>query len=124
MARTVAYQYYTDAYHGTVVAEDEWDHAALLASAHLDRLKAIATVTPYRNDEEYAESMAICAMAEVIDTWNATTTGSGGVASEHIGSVTVSYANPEQVMPKGLGPALMASVRPWLHVKVATMPYA
>lgn len=123
MSRTVAYSYYTDQYHGTAVAEEEWGHAALLASAHLDRLKVLATVTPY-GDEDECESMAICAMAEVIATWNDATAASGGVSSEHIGSVSVTYASVSEVMPKGLGPALMASARPWLHVKVATMPYA
>ena len=123
MPRTVTYQSSTDEYHGDIVAEDGWDHAALLASAHLDRLKALATVTPY-GDEDECESMAICAMAEVIATWNDATGHSGGVSSEHIGSVSVKYASVAEIMPKGLGPALMASVSPWLHVKVATMPYA
>ena len=81
------------------------------------------TVTPY-GDEDECESMAICAMAEVIATWNDATGHSGGVSSEHIGSVSVTYASVAEIMPKGLGPALMASVSPWLHVKVATMPYA
>lgn len=115
MARSVAYSYYTGTYHGTIVGEDDWAHAALLASAHLDRLKALARVEPY-GDEAECESMAICAMAEVIATWNDATGGSGGVSSESIGSVSVSYAGVEEIMPNGLGPALMASMRPWLHV--------
>lgn len=116
MARTMAYSYYTGTYHGSIVASGDWDHAALLASAHLDRLKALATVTPYGDDETYAESMAICAMAEVIATWNDATAGSGGVSSEHIGSVDVKYATVKEIMPNGLGPAFIASMRPWLHV--------
>ena len=113
--RAVTYAFYTDAYHGTAVAEGEWDHAALLASAHLDRIKALARVTPY-GDADECESMAICAMAEVIATWNDATASSHGVTSERIGSVSVTYASVAEIMPKGLGPALMASVRPWLHV--------
>lgn len=115
MPRTVTYEYYTDEYHGTAVPEEEWDHAALLASAHLDRVKALARVTPL-GDEAECESMAICAMAEVFDAWIAATTGSAGVGSEQIGSVSVRYAGAADVMPEGLGPTLMASVRPWLHV--------
>ena len=64
MARAVTYDYYTDEYHGTAVAEEDWAHLALVASARLDRIKALATVTPYGDDEAEAESMAICAMAE------------------------------------------------------------
>ena len=52
MPRSVTYEYYTSQYRGTTVAEDEWDHAALLASAHLERIKALATVTPYGDEDE------------------------------------------------------------------------
>lgn len=114
----VAYTTYTNVYHGSIVPEDEWPHAELLASAHLNRIKALAKVTPLVDDAAYADSMSICAMAEVIATWNNTTVGNGGLRSEHIGSVTEQYASAAEVMPQGLGSALMASVRPWLHVNL------
>lgn len=117
MSRTVAYSYYTGQYHGSAVAEGEWDHAALLASARLDQIKALATVTPF-GDEDECESMAICAMAEALQAWQeaSATDGSGGARSESIGSVSVSYATAQELMPKGLAHELMSAVAPWLHV--------
>lgn len=115
---SVSYETYTNVYHGSIVAEDEWPHAELLASARLARLKTLAKVTPLVDDAEYADSMSVCAMAEVIATWNRTTIGNGGLRSEHIGSVTEQYASAAEVMPKGLSDALIASVRPWLHVNL------
>lgn len=115
MARTVAYEFYAGAYHGTAVAEADWAHASQLASAHLQRVMTLATVTPY-GDEDECESMAICAMAEAIQTWEDATTGAGGVTSETIGSVHASYGSASDLMPGGLGTALMDAMRPWLHV--------
>lgn len=117
MARTVTYGYYTDEYHGTAVAEEDWAHLALVASARLDRLKALATVTPYGDDEAEAESMAICAMAETLQAWEAAV-GDGGdaVRSESIGSVSVAYGSAAQTFPRGLDAGLIDAVRAWLHV--------
>lgn len=115
MPRSVTYEYYTSQYRGTTVAEDEWDHAALLASAHLERIKALATVTPY-GDEDECESMAICAMAEVAMMWEDATTAGGGTTSETIGSVHASYGSAQDLLPGGLGPALMRAAGPWLHI--------
>ena len=118
MARAVTYDYYTDEYHGTAVAEEDWAHLALVASARLDRIKALATVTPYGDDESEAESMAICAMAETLQAWEDAggAAGGGSVASEHIGSVSVTYGSAAQMFPHGLDAGLIDAVRPWLHV--------
>jgi hypothetical protein len=112
----VAYETYTDEYHGDKVTETDWQHVELVASQRLARLKTLYKVTPYADDEEYADRMAVCAMAEVIATWNNTTMGNGGLRSDHIGSVTEQYASVSEVMPKGQEDALIASIRPWLHV--------
>ncbi len=120
MARTVAYSFYTGTYHGDAVEEADWAHVSRLASAHLDRLKALATVTPY-GDEDECESMAICAMADALGAWEASTTAGGGARSESIGSVRVTYAGAGEIMPRGLGHALMEAVRPWLHVGLVVM---
>lgn len=114
MARTVAYDYYTGAFHGTAVEEADWAHVSQLASAHLERVKALARVTPH-GDEDECESMAICAMAETLQAWEEASVG-GGERSEHIGSVSVTYATASELMPKGLGPALMGAMETWLHV--------
>jgi len=116
MSRAVAYQYYTETYHGTAVEEADWAHVSRTASAHLARVKALARVTPY-GDEDECESMAICAMAEQVLAWEeASTTEGGGTRSESIGSVSASYATASELMPKGLSRALMDAMGPWLHV--------
>ena len=115
-ARTVTYAYYTETYHGTAVEETDWARVSQLASAHLERVKTLAKVTPY-GDEAECESMAICAMSETMLAWEeASATGAGGTRSESIGSVSVSYASAAELFPKGLGPALIDAMRPWLHV--------
>lgn len=113
----VTYDQYADEYHGTAIAEADWAYYAQLASGHLERLKALATVTPY-GDEDECEAMAICAMAEALQTWDEATVGDGGgaISSEHIGSVSVSYGTAEQAMPGGIESGLLRAVRAWLHV--------
>ena len=112
----VGYSTYTDEYHGTIIAEGDWLHAELVARQRLTRLKTLYKITPYGDDEALADRMAVCAMAEVIVTWNNTTMGNGGLRSEHIGSVTEQYATAAEVMPKGQENALIAAIRPWMHV--------
>ena len=117
MAREVAYEYYTETYGGSAVEEADWERLSRSASGHLDRTKALSRVTPI-GDEAECESMAICALAETLQAWEdaSATTGAGGTRSESIGSVSVSYASSDELFPKGLGPALMDAMRPWLHV--------
>ena len=113
----VTYEQYADEYHGTAIAEADWARLSRLASGHLERLKVLAKVTPC-GDEDECESMAICAMAEALQTWEEATVGDGGgaVSSEHIGSVSVSYGTAEQVMPVGIEAGLLRAMRAWLHV--------
>lgn len=121
MAASVAYDYYAETFGGSAIEEADWARLSQLASGHLDRLKALATVTPYGDDEDECESMAICAMAETLQAWEEAGgegTSGGGVASEHIGSVSVSYAGASQAFPHGLSHALREAVRAWLHVCV------
>lgn len=116
MARNVAYTYYADEYHGTIVAEDAWAHVSQVASACLERIKTLATVTPY-GDADECESMATCAMAETVQAWeDIATEAGGGVTSERIGSVSVSYASAAEAFPQGFDRALRDAIAPWLHV--------
>lgn len=120
---SVSYDTYTNEYHGAIIAEGYWLHAELVARQRFTQLKTLYKLTPYGDDEEYAERMAICAMAEVIATWNNTTMGNGGLRSEHIGSVTEQYATASEVMPKGQEDAIIASIRPWFHVRTWSGAY-
>lgn len=117
MAREVTYEYYSATYGGSAIEEADWARLSQLASGHLERLKVLARVTPY-GDEDECESMAICAMAEALQTWEEATVGDGGgaISSEHIGSVSVSYGTAEQVMPGGIESGLLRAARAWLHV--------
>ena len=121
-ARTVTYAYYTGTYHGTAVTQADWARVSQLASAHLERVKTLAKVTPF-GDVDECESMAICAMAETLQAWQdaSATTGAGGTRSESIGSVKVSYASVAELFPNGLGPALTDAMHPWLHVCLVVM---
>lgn len=115
MPRIVPYTYYTQTYGGTAIEEADWGHLSQLASRHLDRTKVLCRVTPV-GDEAECESNAICSMAEVMQRWEDATTGSGGVTSERIGSVSVSYESGTSAFPGGLGLALSNAMVPWLHV--------
>lgn len=118
MAPVVGHDYYRHVYGGTLVEVGDWLRLYQLASAHLRRLKALAKVTPYGKESE-CEAMAICAMAEVLQAWeDAGGTGGGGVASESIGSVSVTYQGASQSFPRGLDENLVKAISPWLHVCV------
>lgn len=110
--RPVSYDYYARSYGGSSVEEADWQRAAQTASAHLERLRTLCTLTPYGDGRE-CESMAVCAIAEALQSWDE---ASSGVTSEHIGSVSVSYAGAEQAMPGGLPGGVLDAVRPWFHV--------
>lgn len=115
MARDVTYGYYTGTYGGTAIEEADWAHLSQLASGHIGRICALAIVTPY-GERDRCESMAVCAVAEVLQTWEDATTNGAGVTSERVGSVSESYASAEQLMPQGLDAAIAKAMRPWLHV--------
>lgn len=86
----VDYEFYTGTYQGGALSADEWPAAEREASAMLERYKRIYTVTA---PDQTAESMAVCAMAEVLAFHARAEAGQGGpVASASIGSVSVSWA--------------------------------
>ena len=73
----VDYTFYVNHYLGSAIPETAFSGVAAQAQRYLDRYKRI-----YRE----AESMAVCAMAEVL--WRGR---NAGVASASIGSVSVHY---------------------------------
>lgn len=113
--REVTYSYYTDTYGGTLVDEADWPRLSQRAAYRLERLKTLSTVTPI-GDETECESMAVCAMAEIYQTWDEAASSAGGVAAETIGSVRVTYGDVSKAMPNGLEQAVLDGIRPYLHV--------
>lgn len=116
MAVPVTYEYYTGTYGGTAIEEEGWQHLSSLAAAHIGRIKALCRVTAIGADPDACESNAICAVAEVLGRWEGATLAEGAVASERVGSVSLTYRTPSDLYPDGLGVALHNAVMPWLHV--------
>ena len=89
----VPYDFYTNTYHGSAISAENWPALERDASAKLNQYKRKYTVTA---PEETSEAMAVCAMAESIDFFEAAQNGSTAVQSASIGSVSVSYGNAAQ----------------------------
>lgn len=97
----VTYEFYTNTFHGSSVTEAAWPALEWEASAKLSQYKRKYTVTA---PEENSEAMAVCAMAEALDYFDAALNGTGAVQSASIGSVSVSYGNAAfslDLSPKG-----------------------
>ena len=96
----VPYDFYTKTYHGSAITEEGWPALERDAAAKLNQFKRKYTVTA---PEETSEAMAVCAMAETIDFFEAAQNGTT-VQSASVGSVSVSYGNTAQSLdlsPKG-----------------------
>ena len=101
----VAYAFYLNDYHGGAIASENWPTYEARAAAQLARYKRIYTVT-VPEDSSDAESMAVCAMAEALQSFDLIANGEGGaVQSASIGSVSTSYgssgSNAVDITPKG-----------------------
>ena len=97
----VPYEFYTNTFHGSAVTAAAWPALEREASAKLSQYKRKYTVTAPEKD---AEDMAVCAMAETLDYFEAALNGTGTVQSASIGSVSVSYGNAVSALdpsPKG-----------------------
>ena len=84
----VDYEFYTGTYRGSSVSQENWPALERDASRKLLQYKKNYTVTA---EDENAEAMAVCAMAETFDYFEAAMNGSGSVQSASIGSVSVNY---------------------------------
>ncbi|MBQ0165383.1 MAG: hypothetical protein KBS75_09345 [Bacteroidales bacterium] len=80
----VEYTFYTNEYHGTAIAQTDWEELEARAQDMLARYKRIYTV---ESPETNSEAMAICAMAEALDYF---TNAANGLVfqSSSIGSVS------------------------------------
>lgn len=99
----VPYEFYANAYLGVAISTEEWHGYAMRAEEHLQRYKRIYTVTAPNDD---AESMAVCAMAEALHSFDLIANGEGGaVQSASIGSVSTSWGgsgtNAVDISPAG-----------------------
>ena len=84
----VGYDIYVNDYFGSSIPEQEYQFYVARAQDQLDYYKRVYTVeAPSAN----AESLAVCAMADVLYSIAAAQNGAGAVSSASIGSVSVSY---------------------------------
>jgi hypothetical protein len=92
MATYADFEYYEDTYLGTAIAEADFPALALRASAYIDQItfQRAAEVT----DESTLDliKMATCAVAEEIQKTQVSG-DTGGIASESVGSHSVTYAD-------------------------------
>lgn len=92
----VDYEFYRSRYHGGPIPESEWPNYEFRSETQLNRYKRIYTVTvPDYNPD--AESMAICAMADALYSFDLIANGEGGVQSASVGSVSTSYGSQQAV---------------------------
>lgn len=88
----VDFGFYTDVYLGCAILEKEFPFYAMKAKSQLESYKRIYSVT---SPSEDSEMMAICAMADAMYGITLAQNGLLAVSSASIGSVSVSYANPQ-----------------------------
>ena len=79
----VDYEFYVNHYLGSAIPEKAFSGLAVQAQGFLDRLKGVCRV---ESSGPEAESMALCAMAEVL--WSGR---NKGVSSASVGSMAVRY---------------------------------
>lgn len=100
----VPYEFYANTYLGANIPVEEWPVYAKRAGEQLNRYKRIYTVV-VPEEEPDAESMAVCAMAEALYSFDLIANGEGGVQSASIGSVSTSWGgsgtNAVDISPAG-----------------------
>lgn len=116
----VDYDFYKNKYLGGAISSGDWDQYEARAAAQLARYKRIYTVTSPK-DSPNAESMAVCAMAEQLQSFDLIANGEGGaVQSVSVGSVSTSYgsvgAQAVDVTPSGQAKALYRTACLYLDI--------
>ena len=95
MAVYADYEFYTDTYLGTAIAETAYDALALQASAELDCLTfgRVAPIVTADEDADLIEriGMATCAVADAMHALEST---GGAIQFEMVGRHSISYASP------------------------------
>ena len=112
----VDYEFYTGVFRGSSVSQENWPALERDASRKLLQYKKNYTVTA---EDENSEAMAVCAMAEALDYFEAALNGSGSVQSASIGSVSVNYgsaADKVDLSPKSQERALYRAACLYLDI--------
>ena len=110
----VEHSFYTDTYHGSSIPVEEWPTFEARATEQLARYKRMYTVTA---PEETSESMAICAMADALFSFNLILNGDGGITSASVGSVSTSYNTAAiDASPKGQAAELYCCAKMYLDI--------
>lgn len=85
------FDYYEDTYLGTSIASDDFPRLALRATAVIDQITFNRAAGETDTDTVDKIKMAMCAVAEQLQTIEANG-GDDGIVSESIGSNSVTYA--------------------------------
>lgn len=112
----VTYSVYEDGFHGAAIPVADWPYYASRAEDQLEQYKRVYCVT---EPKEGAESMAICAMAEALYSFDAALNAGNNVNSASIGSVSVSYAGAGakvDVSPAGQARELYRCAKRYLNI--------
>lgn len=96
MAVYATYVFYDTVYQGTAIAEANFDHLAIMASAVIDQVTFDRTAAIVNADEDAALinkiGMATCAVAEKIQSLESS---GPAVQSERVGNYSVTYLAPK-----------------------------
>lgn len=111
----VEYTFYTDEYHGASISAENWTALEARAEDRLNYYKRRYTVTAPEAD---SEAMAICAMADAFNYFDAAANGLL-FASSSIGSVSSTLAGGGQsidVSPSGQAKELYRCAQEYLDI--------
>ena len=106
------YDFYIDDYHGNQIEEDDWERLSARAEERIIRYENIYNVTYF--DDENGRNLAICALAEVIQSMDVVQ-GNGAVASVSVGSVSTTYASADG-SGTTLGRTALATLRTYADI--------
>lgn len=112
----VDYVFYCDTYHGTALTETEWTVWEARAAEYLARLKRCCMVSA-PDDCPDAESLAVCAAAETLVSFDRVLNGDAAVSAVTVGGVSTHYAVPAvDVSPRGQDAALYRCMTQYLII--------
>ena len=115
----LCYNYYVVEYGGTSLSPENWETRGLQAERYLAYLADVFEMSPRVKD---GEKLAVCALAESMQTLDDLKTGkaTGPVSSEKVGSVSVSYAVPAgggyDLSSSGTTQTLLSAISPYVHL--------
>ena len=108
----VDYNFYIENYHGNLIKEEDWDRLSARAEEKVKRYENIYTITYF--DTTNGRDLAICALAEVIQSQDIASSG-GAVASVSVGSVSTTYAAVDSSV-SGFSRTALATLRTYADI--------